>query len=213
MSRAELYPWSLLTEVGDYFAVPSTFKPHQYMSQLVAQRNYKAGHGVKLTACKTSYGTIVFVAQVGDEKPPYEFLTPEGIMAVTSRDHLLRYQTESTPLGERAVRPKRTVSQIVEAMSWEMRTENLPWWYDNKGQLVFNAKIATEEDTDKWYRREKMPGKDDPYPEYYNLDENLTRKSRSQVMEDEEPEEEDFFELLGEGGEPKLENESDDNDV
>lgn len=214
MSRFEMYPWSLMTEVGDYFAVPTEFKPFSYVSQLVTQRNYRAGSRVKMTAVKVNYGTIVLVAQVLGELPPYEYKSPEGIMSISSKQRMRELLTShGTPLGERAVAPIRTVSQIVNAMSWEAKNANLPWWYDPKSHaLVFNARVATAEDTDKWFRKEPMPGKDEPYPEYYGLDENLTKKTRQQLM-DEEPEEEDeFFELIDEG-QPVLESESDTDDV
>lgn len=189
MSRSEFYPWSLLLEVGDYFIVPESVKPHSYMSQLVAQRNYRGGKEVKLSSVKTTHGTLVIVVQVGEEMPPYEFVTPEGIYASTSRQHLIRTQAPDTPLGDRPVRAKKTVSQLVEAMTQDQRIANLPWWYDKKGTLVFNPKVATPEDLDKWYNKQKMPGPDQPYPDYYHLDENLIRReptNQSGVDVDEE---------------------------
>jgi hypothetical protein len=190
-----MYPWSMLTEVGDYFAVPAEFKHFAYVSALVAQRNYRTASKVRYSATKTSYGTIVMVAQVGEEKPPFEYLSPEGIMSVTSRA-AIRAQGPHTALGERATVAKRTVSQIVGQMSVEQKEANLPWWYDKKGQLVFNSKVATPADLERWYNKEKMPGKDEPYPAYYDLDENLTKRERSG---DDEADEAEFFEVLEDG--------------
>jgi hypothetical protein len=187
MSRAEMYPWSLLTEVGDYFAVPSTLKPFSYMSQLIAQRNYRGGTGVRLTAVKTSYGTIILVSQVGEELPPYDFLSPEGIYSVQSKQHV-RSQGPGSPLGERPTAPKRKVSEIVARMSIDEKLHNLPWWYDDKGTFVMNSKIAVKADHERWFTKQPMPGKDVPYPDYYNLDENLHRKPD---LVDDEPEIED----------------------
>lgn len=191
-----MYPWSLLTEVGDYFAVPQELKPFTYMSMLVSQRNYRGGTGVRLAATKTTYGTIVMVTQVREEKPPFEYLSPEGIMSITGKQHV-RSQDHTTPVGERARVAKRTISQIVALMPIEQREANLPWWYNQKGQLIFNPKVATEADLEKWYNKEKMPGPDVPYPDYYKLDENLIRHEEP----DEEIDEDEFFETLEtEGG-------------
>lgn len=196
MSRTELYPWSMLTEVGDYFVVPASFKPSGYVCQLVAQRNYKGGYGIKLSATKLSYGTIVMVVQVRDEVAPHDYISPEGILSITGKQYL-RSQDHTTPLGERPQVAKRTVSQIVALMPIEQREANLPWWYDKKGQLIFNSKIATQADLERWYNKEKMPGKDEPYPAYYNLDENLIKRDEP----DDEVDEEEFFEVLEtEGG-------------
>lgn len=197
MSRTEIYPWSLLTEVGDYFAVPEKVKPFAYMSALVAQRNYRTASSVRLSANKTTYGTIVMVVQIQDREPPYEYLSPEGIMAITGKQHVA--SAIRGDLGERPVMRKRTVSEIVKQMSVEVKEANLPWWYDPKtNNLVFNPKVATPEDLEKWYSKQKMPGPNDPYPEYYHLDENLIRKSREQIMaEEDEPNEDEFFEVIG----------------
>lgn len=200
MSRTEVYPWSLLTEVGDYFAVPDTVKPYSYMSQLIAQRNYRAGKGLKLTTVKTTYGTIVLVAQIGDELPPFEFRTPEGILAVTSRENVKRSQDHNTPLGERPTRPVRSQREIVAAMTTDMKIANLPWWYDGKGTLVFNPKVATPEDLDRWYNKQKMPGPDDPYPDYYNLDEYMQIKPSASGQSGVDVDDEEFFEVLEEDG-------------
>lgn len=193
MSRSEIYPWSLLVEVGDYFAVPTEMKPFSYMSALVSQRNYK-NTKIKFSATRTTYGTIVMVAQVGEEPPPYDYKSADGIMAIEGK-RKLRSQDHNTPLGDRPNMPPRSVKQIVASMSPETREANLPWWTDPRtGKLVFNSKVATPEDLEKWYRGEKLP---EHYPDYYDLDSSLIKRT----PEAEEEQEEDFFEVLEEEGE------------
>lgn len=212
MSRTEIYPWAMLTEVGDYFAVPTSFKPYSYMSMLVAQRNYKTVSGQKLTTHKTTYGTIVMLAQVRDELPPYEFLSAEGIMSITDKRYLMKLAREPhDPTGEKPTRPVRTVSQMVNVMTLEAKQANLPWWYE-KGKLVFNPRVATKEDLDAWVSKQKTFNKDAPYPDYYHLDEDLTRKSSVAVAaEESEPSDEDeYFEVLQDQPDALEEAENDD---
>jgi hypothetical protein len=151
VARVEFYPWSLLTEVGDYFCVPSEVKLFAYMSQLVAQKNYRNDGLMKYVATKTSYGTIVMLTQIGEELPLHEFVSPDGILASTSRRHLIESRSEpnGSSIGEKAVVPKRTQGQIIAAMHWEVRNNNLPWWYDPvKGTLVVNTKLIKEPEAD-----------------------------------------------------------------
>src|SRR6266511_623191 len=187
MSRNETYPWSLLTEVGDYFCVPSSFKPYQYVSMMVAQKNYRLAGTLKYTTVKTTYGCIVLLCQVSDEEPAHEFVTPEGILASTSRRHLIaQAEAPSSSLGERPSVPKRTVSQITDAMHWTIREANLPWWFDPRTRkLVVNPKLIQEPESSLWMSKEFNPDKDDPYPEHYHLDQDLMRKTRDQIMAEE----------------------------
>ncbi len=190
-----MYPWSLLTEVGDYFCVPTEVKLHAYMNQLVAQKNYRLGHEMKYVATKTTYGTIVMLVQINDEVPPHEFKSPEGILASTSRKHLIESKSRDLKLGEKPVVPKRTQGQIVAAMSWQVREANLPWWYDpHKGTLLVNTKIIKEPESTLWMTKKFNPGIEAPYPAHYNLDENLIIR---EVVEEDEAD-------WNEGDEPQL---------
>lgn len=200
MARAEIYPWSLLTEVGDYFVVPYSFKAYQYMSALVSQRNYRLRGVIKYACEKTTAGSIVMVVEVESETPAHEFVTPEGIMCLTSRQLGSAIVKDRTlDLGTKPHAPKRTQRQIVDMMSVDVRTQNLPWWHDSRtGKVVGNPKVMTQEDVERYLvRREPFPGPDVPYPDYYRLDENLMRRP------EEADEEEDFGEhpIIGEGGE------------
>lgn len=187
MSRAEIYPWSLLTEVGDYFCVPESFKPYSYMSLLVSQKNYRMKGITKYTCEKTSYGTIVMLAQIGDEIPPYEFQSEEGILSISSRKVGLQPPSRLT-VGDAPVRPKRTQVQMISMMPPAKRNANLPWWYDAEGNFVTNPGVITEEDENKYViLGETPPGPEDPYPEYYGLDENLERRTKSMEEWEEEP--------------------------
>lgn len=173
MSRSEIYPWSLLTEVGDYFVVPKEYKPHDYVHRLIAQTNYKRTNK-RYVCTRTTFGSIVLLAEVDGEVPPHEFVTQEGILASTSRSHLISTQAPETLLGNRPTRAKLTRRQIIEQMSTEVKKANLPWWHDPRTRaLVWNTRVATKEDTDRWYMKQFAPGPDVDYPDYYNLDENL----------------------------------------
>ena len=188
MSRNEKYPWSLLTEVGDYFCVPTEVKAYAYINQLVAQKNYRLGHELKYASSKTSYGTIVMLVQIGEEIPPHEFVSPEGILASTSRQHLIRSRSQppSSTLGEKPIVAKRTQGQIIAAMHWEVRNANLPWWYDpQKGTLLVNTKLIQEPESTLWMNKKFNPGAETPYPPKYNLDPD-TLLIRDEAEEDDE---------------------------
>lgn len=204
MSRAEIYPWSLLTEVGDYFTVPEAFKPNSYVSAMVSQRNYRLQGLKRFVAAKTSYGTIVMLCQINEEMPPYEFMTPDGVTGSTSRQQLImdaQVQDSELPMSNRPIRVKRTQSQIVAQMALQVKQENLPWWHDPRtGKLVTNPKLMQEPETSLWLKNQFAPGPDDPYPEHYNLGPDMMRRSREDMLSDVDDEEEDFGEhpIIGE---------------
>ena len=190
MAKPELYPWSLLTEVGDYFCVPAELKPFPYMSAYVTQKNYRLAGKMKYSATKTSYGTIVMLVQIGDEIPPHEFNSPDGVLSSTSRRQVLASMANPREnLGEKPVVPERTQQQKVNAMSWEVRNANLPWWYDpKKGTLVVNPEVIKEPEASLFYTKQFNPGPETPYPEHYNLDENLIRRTEAPAAEEDEEE-------------------------
>jgi hypothetical protein len=186
MARTEMYPWSLLTEVGDYFCVPDSFKPHSYMSLLVSQRNYRM-KGIAKYACeKTSYGSIVIMAQVGEELPPYEFVSAEGILSISARAVGID-KTHKISIGDAPVLPKRTQQKLIDMMSPEMKQRNLPWWFDSRSEKwVTNPAVIKPTDVDKYILGgQPFPSAEDPYPEYYNLDEDLQIKETIDEAEDE----------------------------
>lgn len=176
-----------MTEVGDYFCVPSEFKPYTYMSMLISQKNYRDTTR-RFVCSKTSYGSIVLLAQVNDEIPPYEFASSEGILSISSRKNVQLAQAPDTPLGERPVVAKRTQQQIMDMMSHEMKLANLPWWWE-KGTFRWNGEYRNKrpEDSEAFVKnnRKHFGGPNTPYPEFYNLDENLIKRP---VVDEEEEE-------------------------
>lgn len=203
MSRAEVYPWSLLTEVGDYFVVPYDFKPYQYMSMMTSQRNYKMKGRVRYACEKTTMGSIVLVAEVNEEVPPHDLEFPHGIICCYSKASAPSTVNDRTQtLGSRPKSPDRTQSQRVANMSMDMKLANLPWWRDERtGKMIGNPRIMTQEDTTKYLiKQEKYPDPNIPYPDYYRLDENLMQY---EVNDDED---EDF------GEHPIIGDENGDND-
>lgn len=191
MSRNELYPWSLLTEVGDYFVVPKEFKEHDYMSRLVSQKNYRREGPRRFISAKTSIGTIVMLAEIEGEVPPHEFVSAEGILSSTSRQHLLRTMPHDNPIGDKPQRAKRTQKEIVAMMSQEMRLQNLPWWFDpHNGKLLMNLRVAKDPELTAWQKNEFTPTPETPYPDHYNLDANLMVREEPDPGEVDEVEDE-----------------------
>lgn len=200
MSRAGIYPWDMLQEVGDYFAVPETFKPYAYMSALVSQRNYKEKGNRRYSCERTTYGSIVLLAQIREEIPDFDFCSDHGIMTMSVREMVGKPKDLATPLGDRIKAPERTQEQIVAGMSQQVKEANLPWWRDPKGGgVIVNQRVATKKDIERWIRKEWVPNPEAPYPDYYNLDENLMKKNQERLIFDDEVEDEDF------GDHPSLE--------
>lgn len=143
-----------MRNVGEYFVVPSDVKPFPYMRQIVANRNALMDGQFKYVCAKVSEGTVVFLAQVGDEKVPYE----------EEHDGMF-YSGSRAPLTE----GEMTLSQRVAAMSLEEKLEILPWWHDSRsGKVVVNAQVMTREDVDKYMLGGvPYPGPNDPYPDHY----------------------------------------------
>lgn len=176
-----------MTEVGDYFCVPEELKAFPYMNMLVTQRNYKFKGYVKLIAVKIPFGTIVMVAQIAEELPPHEFVTPEGILCSTSRNRLREFRSSPSAIGEKAITPKRTQKQVIDSMHWEVRNNNLPWWYDSKsGKLIVNSKLIKEPEAELFFRNKFNPGAETPYPEHYNLGPDYLIKEPPAEDEDED---------------------------
>lgn len=198
MSRAEIYPWSMLEAVGDYFVVPEDFKPFQYISRIVSQQMYKNGKTYRYSCTKTTYGSIVMLVQVGEDLPAYEYATDDGVL-------VCRMGVAKTIQPEFGDRPKvkhMSQEEKIARMSHAMRQANLPWWTDPKtDQPVLNTKLLLPADIEKYVRnRERIPGNNIPYPADYQLDQNLIRYTEAALSELDDEEEEDF-------GEPPIINE------
>lgn len=164
----------MLVEVGDYFCVPEEFKPFSYMGRLVSQRNSKMKDR-KFSATRTNYGTIVMLAQVGEEIPPHEYVSPDGILSSTSRSD----REPSTA--------KLTQQQIINRMTPAVREANLPWWFDpQNGRLLVNPKICRDPELELWHNNKFSPKPEDPYPAQYRLDENLLIRPLEDPMDDDE---------------------------
>ena len=186
MSKAEMYPWSMLSEVGDYFIVPYHFKQHSYVSMLISQRNYKCVDSKKYSASKTHHGTIVMVIEFNKELPAYEFKTEQGILCSSSRKFAQSLEAQSLPVGERPQTSQRRLVDRVAVMSVDERNSNLPWWYDPKnGKLLWNGKVADEADTAR-YMGGWHPPTDFEYIEKYGLDYHLNKKVQHEGDQDEE---------------------------
>lgn len=192
MSRTELYPWTMLREVGDYFLLPKTVQPFEYMKRFVAVRNSRLKGVSKHVVADLGDHTIVILAQVNSEVPPYEYEDSSGALCSGSRNVLIeKLRGNVQEVGVKPVVAPRTVSQKVAAMSPEQRMANLPWWYDPRtGHFLVNPKIIDDEDSDLWHKGLLKPGSETPYPEKYHLDDDLQRKSRAQIMEEAEDEDE-----------------------
>lgn len=171
--RPETYPWTSLTEVGDFFVVSETVRPYSYVSAYVSQRNHRL-NGEMIYACKKiPGGTHVSLAyregwdpKVLDEFTPNVWVgragaggsAPKGIVEIAEE-----------------VRAKETQEKRVARLSLEHKMENLPWWWD-KGKPLLNSRVLTESDRRKYgVGKQPVPGPNEPYPSYYNLDENFIR--------------------------------------
>lgn len=198
MSRIEIYPWSTLQKVGDYFVVTEDFKAnsHYFMNATVAQRNKHKKSVFKYTCVKTTYGCIVMLVQIGDDVPPYDYEVVDGIYAIaTAFDN-----TATQPLGNKPKARELTHKEKVDRLPLAVKQENLPWWYED-GKLLWNPKVEKRrEDTEAYYKGTFQFGAMDPYPEFYNLGSDFRKKSDT---EEHIESEEDWGEapIIDEGGE------------
>lgn len=195
MSRKEIYPWSLLCEVGDYFMVPVEFKSYEEVKRYVSVKNSLMKYSIRYDCVKNDNVTVVMLMSIMGELPPYEYINEYGIMCNASRRDTLRAAKagEETVLGVKPTVPKRTQAQIIARMSAEERQANLPWWYDpSNGKLLVNTRLIKEPEGTLFHENKFRPSPEAPYPEHYNLDENLRLKTREQQWDEED--EEDFGE-------------------
>jgi hypothetical protein len=189
MAAPEIYPWSQLQNVGDFFIVLDHFKKFPYISMMISQRNYKMKGEIRYSATRLTYGTLVAVVQYGvEEMRGYEY-SPGVLLPRT---------------GVEVVNSIKEMSQSekIQHMSIDDRMANLPWWENPKipGTMLMNVRVMTQGDIQKYMmKRQPHPLPDDPYPDYYDLDDNL-RKRPSLITADEEPEE-DWGDQMFEPGE------------
>lgn len=205
MSRIEMYPWSEMTEMGDYFIVPEDVKPYSYVSMMVTQRNYKMKDR-RFASAKTSLGTVVMVINVLAKEPVYDTINNAGVLIRKSGNtarFMAAYDDRGEPLpraGMEALEGKlgreMTQEEKIAFMTPQERAENLPWWKDPQTNLAVFGKTITKADAEKYIlRREPLPDVETPYPDYYNLDINL-RVRMEEKPEDEDLNFEDFEEDL-----------------
>lgn len=187
MSRTEIYPWSTLQEVGDYFVVTDDFKPsaHYFMNATVAQRNKHYKDRAKYTCVKTTYGCIVMLVQKDDFLPPYDYEVVPGIFAVAKRfDHKAEQPLGNAPRGRELL-----MQEKIDMLPQQVKQANLPWWWEN-GKLLWNPAIPKrKEDVEAFINKTFKFGPNDPYPEFYDLGDDFRR--REPVPSDDE---EDFGE-------------------
>lgn len=185
MARDEIYPWSTLRNVGDYFIVETKVRPYSYVSQLVSQRNYRV-KSQKLSYTKTDYGTIVMLAEIPGEYPPIGYEYTLGVYTGPIMERVFEVEKEAEAPGARPLPRVLTMKERVARMSVEEKNANLPWWYDPKNnQLLVNTRLIKEPESTMWMEKRFTPNVNDPYPEHYNLDDDLKIK-RDEEQEDEE---------------------------
>lgn len=176
LSRAEIYPWSTLTQVGDFFVVSETVRPYSYVAAYVSQRNHRL-NGEMIYACRKIPGaTYVSLAY-------YEGWSPVVLEEFGDNIWVGRVAEGgsgvSGPVGIESIAAKvaerETQEKRVARLSLEHKMENLPWWWD-KGKPLLNSRVLTESDRRKYgVGKQPVPGPNEPYPSYYNLDENFIR--------------------------------------
>lgn len=183
MSRNEMYPWSTLERVGDYFIVLHEFKPYEHMNATISIRNRNMQGRIKYSCTKTTYGCIVMVAQVLDHLPEHEVEIVPGLYARTTN-----VGPSPVTLGNKPPVRELTQAERVAQMSASVRVANLPWWHDPKtGMLVVSSTLLQEPEASLWYKKQFNPKPNDPYPAHYHLDQNLMRRNPvEQTEEDEE---------------------------
>lgn len=186
MPPSEMYPWSTLENVGDYFIVMEEFKPYVHMNATISVRNRNMRGRMKYVCAKTSYGSIVMVAQVADVVPSHEVEIVPGLYART-----VNVGPSPVQLGNKPQAREFTQQEKVNRMTWQVRNANLPWWYDPvKRNLVVNPDLIKDPEAELFYRKQFNPGAETPYPDHYNLDENLMiREAPAQDEEDEDDDE------------------------
>lgn len=187
MSRVEVYPWSTLEKVGDYFVVTSDFekKPaHYFMNATVAQRNKHMNGRMKYSCIKTSYGCIVMVVQVEDHIPPYDYEVITGIYARASSFD----PTATQPLGNRPQNRELTMQEKIDRLPYQVKIENLPWWWE-KGEFRWNGELKRKrrEDVDAFFAKDRSKFQPNmPYPEFYNLGEDFRIRKEETLLDEEE---------------------------
>jgi hypothetical protein len=197
--RPELYPWSSLTEVGDFFIISESLKPYNYVSAYVSQRNHRLD-GEMIYSCKKipggtyvslayydgwdpgtleEFGEDVWVGKAGGGGP-----APKGIVEIAEEKRGIR-----AAAVERETQEKR-----IARLSRQHKIENLPWWWEN-GKPVLNSRVMSHADTEKYVLgRKTVPGPNEPYPAHYRLDENFVRHAEEDEDSGEyfeEPEDDD----------------------
>jgi hypothetical protein len=179
MGTGELYPWSTLEKVGDYFLVLSSFKPYHHMNATISVRNRNMRGRMKYSCTQTTYGSIVMLAQVLDHLPEHEVEILEGLLARTTN-----VGPSPVSLGNRPINRPLTQQERVDRMSPEVRASNLPWWYDPKTRQLICGPLIKEPELSQWFNKQFNPGAETPYPAHYNLDENLYLKQVEEEDED-----------------------------
>lgn len=193
--RPETYPWSALTEVGDFFVVSETVKPYSYVAAYVSQRNHRLDGEMIYSCRKIPGGTYVSLAyyQGWDPRILEEFGESVWVgRPVGGGDSAPGPKGIEEIAAEVAAR--ETQEKKIRRLSQEHKLTNLPWWWED-GKPMLNSRVMTQKDTEKYVLgRQPVPGPNEPYPAHYNLDENFVRRVEEDVDSGEyfeEPEDDD----------------------
>jgi hypothetical protein len=163
----------MLTQVGDFFMVSEDVKPYSYVAAYVSQRNHRLNGEMVYTCRKIPGGSFVSLSY-------YEGWTPNNLEEFGEGVWVSKHGGGGpAPRGLKEVTEeiatKMTQERRVARLSLEHKVENLPWWWD-KGKPLLNSRVLTESDRRKYgVGKQPVPGPNEPYPSYYNLDENFIR--------------------------------------
>lgn len=207
MAGNSVYPWDGLKVPGDYFVVDAEVKNPSYMKAVVSNRNAMVKGQFRYTCAKLTYGCMVVLVQVRDERVETKFEVSPGISLRTrAQDGIYDHQEAEVEAQQPDIPPTvLTQAERVSLMSFDEKVANLPWWFDDRTEkLVWNGKVLTPEDADR-YMGKVLPNKSTPYPEHYHLDENLRRKTHEQIMAEEDEDDEDWGPHPEYEGRPELE--------
>lgn len=190
MAREEIYPWATLEHVGDYFAVMPDFRTYYHMNATVAQRNKHYSGRMRYACVKTTYGCLVILAQVQDQLPPHDYEVVNGLYAKSPTTEPGEGEIFSTSLGKRPARRELTQEERIARIPRATRLDNLPWWWEGE-KFIWNVAVDRRaEDVEAYMSGKFKFGPEDPYPEFYNLDENFIKRVEPGSVLDEEDEDE-----------------------
>jgi hypothetical protein len=203
MARTEIYPWTTLESVGDYFFVLSEFRDYYHMNATVAQRNKHYSGRMKYACVRTTYGSLIVLAQVHSDTPTHDYEVVEGVYAKSAATEPGEGDVRTQVLGKRPeVRRQLTQQERISRMPRGVRLANLPWWWEGT-DFVWNVGVRRRpEDVESYMSGNFKFGPNDPYPEFYRLDENFVRRGDQDSPVDDVEDEEDMWAGYSADGKP-----------